>query len=113
GGLLVLTTPNVTRIGNLFKVLLGQSPNDRLAPPGYFDPDDEWQPHAREYAMGELVDLCRKTGFEIVEQCHFLGEDTQDCVRPVSRRMADWLKLPFYIVPHFRGSLLLVGQKPR
>lgn len=112
GGHVVLTTPNVTRIGNVFKLLIGRTPNDRLAPPGYHNPDDEWRPHAREYAMHELVDMLRHTGFDIAETRFFIGEDTQDCRRPLSRHGIDWAKWPFYIVPHLRGSLLIVGKKP-
>ncbi|MDR4468616.1 MAG: class I SAM-dependent methyltransferase [Nitrospira sp.] len=112
GGHLVLTTPNVTRIGNVFKLLIGRSPNDRLAPPGYQNPDDEWRPHAREYAMHELADMLRQTGFAIVESRYFLGEDTQDCRQGASQQGINLAKLPFYIVPHLRGSLLIVGRKP-
>jgi SAM-dependent methyltransferase len=83
GGHVVLTTPNVTRIGNIFKLLIGRTPNDRLAPPGYGNPDDEWRPHAREYAMHELADMLRQTGFDIAESRFFLGEDTQECRQSV------------------------------
>lgn len=112
GGHLVLTTPNVTRIGNVFKLLIGRSPNDRLAPPGYKNPDDEWRPHAREYAMHELADMLRLTGFDIVEARYFLGEDTQDCRQSAAQQGIDWAKWPFYIAPHLRGSLLMVGRRP-
>lgn len=112
GGHLVITTPNVTRIGNIFKLCIGRSPNDRLAPPGYDNPNDEWRPHAREYAMHELGEMLRHVGFEIAEERFFLGEDTQSCRRPVSQHAIDWAKLPFYVVPHLRGSLLLVARKP-
>lgn len=112
GGHVVLTTPNVTRIGNVFKLLIGRTPNDRLAPPGYDNPDDEWRPHAREYAMHELVDMLRQTGFCIVETRFFLGEDTHNSRRCLSQRAIDWAKWPFYVVPHLRGSLLMVGRKP-
>ena len=112
GGHFVITTPNVTRIGNIFKLLIGRSPNDRLAPPGYNDPNDEWRPHAREYAMHELGEMLRHIGFEIAEERFFLGEDTQSCRQPVSQHAIDWAKLPFYVVPHLRGSLLLVVRKP-
>jgi SAM-dependent methyltransferase len=84
-GHFVITTPNVTRIGNIFKLLIGRSPNDRLAPPGYNDPNDEWRPHAREYAMHELGEMLRHIGFEIAEERFFLGEDTQSCRQPVSQ----------------------------
>jgi SAM-dependent methyltransferase len=112
GGHVVLTTPNVTRIGNIFKLLIGRTPNDRLAPPGYHNPDDEWRPHAREYAMHELSDMLRQTGFDIAETLFFLGEDTQECRQSVSQHGIDWAKWPFYVVPHLRGSLLIVGRKP-
>lgn len=112
GGHVVLTTPNVTRIGNVFKLLIGRTPNDRLAQPGYDNPDDEWRPHAREYAMHELIDMLWQTGFEIAESRFFLGEDTQECRQTVRQRGIDWAKWPFYVVPHLRGSLLIVGRKP-
>ena len=112
GGHLVITTPNVTRIGNIFKLLIGRSPNDRLAPPGYDDPNDEWRPHAREYAMHELADMLRHVGFEIALSRFFLGEDTQDCRQTARQGAIDWVKIPFYLIPHLRGSLLILGRKP-
>ena len=112
GGHLVITTPNVTRIGNIFKLLIGRSPNDRLAPPGYDDPNDEWRPHAREYAMHELEDMLRHVGFEIALSQFFLGEDTQDCQQSARQSAIDWAKVPFYLIPHLRGSLLVLGRKP-
>lgn len=112
GGHVIITTPNVTRIGNVFKLLIGRTPNDRLAPPGYHNPNDEWRPHAREYAMHELADMLRQTGFDIAESRFFLGEDTQECRQSVRQHGIDWAKWPFYLVPHLRGSLLIVGRKP-
>lgn len=108
----VLTTPNVTRIGNVLKLLIGRTPNDRLAPPGYNNPDDEWRPHAREYAMHELTEMLCQTGFDIAESRFFLGEDTQQCRQSVGQHGINWVKWPFYVVPHLRGSLLVVGRKP-
>ena len=111
GGHLVITTPNVTRIGNIFKLLIGRSPNDRLAPPGYNDPSDEWRPHVREYAMHELAEMLRHIGFEVATTQFFLGDDTQDSLKTVRQRAIDWAKVPFYLAPHLRGSLLIVGRK--
>ncbi len=112
GGHVVLTTPNVTRIGNIFKLLVGRTPNDRLAPPGYDNPEDEWRPHAREYAMHELADMLRQAGFEVAEARCFLGEDTQACRQSARQQAVNWAKWPFYLVPHLRGSLLIAGRKP-
>ncbi len=112
GGHLIITTPNVTRIGNIFKLAVGRTPNDRLAPPGYDNPDDEWRPHAREYAMHELADMLAGAGFAVAERTFFLGEDTQYVKQSLSQHVIDLAKWPFYLVPHLRGSLLIVGRKP-
>jgi SAM-dependent methyltransferase len=112
GGCIVITTPNVTRIGNVMKLLAGRTLNDRLAPPGYDNPDDEWRPHAREYAMHELVDMLHGSGFEVAESRHFLGEDTRECRKSLRQHAVDLAKWPFYLMPHLRGSLLAVGRKP-
>lgn len=112
GGHLVVTTPNVARIGNVFKLVAGRSNFDRLVPLDYDRPDDEWRPHSREYTLAEVVELLRGAGFRVAESRHFLGEDTKENVRALRQRLVDLAKLPFYAVPHFRGSLLLVGRKP-
>ncbi len=113
GGHLLVTTPNVTRIGNVFKLLVGRSNFDRLSPLDYENPEDEWRPHVREYSLAEMCGLLERAGFQVVEARHFLGEDTHESVKSVAQRLIDVAKIPFYVVPHFRGSLLVVGEKPR
>lgn len=113
GGHLLVTTPNVTRIGNVFKLLVGRSNFDRLSPLDYENPEDEWRPHVREYTLAEVGGLLERASFRVVEARHFLGEDTHESVKPVAQRLVDVAKFPFYVVPHFRGSLLVVGEKPR
>jgi SAM-dependent methyltransferase len=112
GGHLVATTPNVARIGNVFKLLAGRSNFDRLVPLDYHNPEDEWRPHFREYTLAEVGELLRRAGFAVVEARHFVGEDTCDNVKSPAARLVDLAKLPFYAVPRLRGSLLVVGRKP-
>jgi SAM-dependent methyltransferase len=111
GGYLVVTTPNVTRIGNVFKLLIGRSNFDRLIPPEYKNPEDEWRPHFREYTMGEVDEFFQQAGFQVVERHWTIAEDTHYNVKTAARRLIDLAKLPFYMVPHFRGDLLVVGTK--
>lgn len=112
GGHLLITTPNVTRIGNVFKLLIGRSNFDRLIPVDYWNEDDEWRPHFREYTMAEVAGFFKKAGFEVLEQHHFVGEDTHEAVKTIAQRLVDAAKLPFYAFPHFRPNLLAVGRKP-
>lgn len=113
GGHLLVTTPNVSRIGNVFKLLVGRSNFDRLAPLDYEKPEDEWRPHVREYTGEEVSGFFRRAGLGVVEARHFLGEDTHENVRSLTQRFVDLVKLPFYVIPHLRGSVLVVGRKPR
>ena len=111
GGYLLATTPNVTRIGNVFKLLVGRSNFDRLTPLDYENPEDEWRPHFREYTLAEICDCFRQAGLQVVEAGHFVDEDTS-YKRTIAQRSIDLAKSPFYLVPHLRGGLLVVGKKP-
>jgi SAM-dependent methyltransferase len=113
GGHLLVTTPNVTRIGNVFKLLVGRSNFDRLMPVGYENPEDEWRPHFREYTIAEVGDFFERAGFEVVERRHVVAEDSRYNVRSAAQRLVDATKVPFYAVPHLRGDLVVVGRKPR
>jgi SAM-dependent methyltransferase len=58
-GLLVLTTPNVTRIGNVLSLVAGEN---------IYDPYSGYGPygrHNREYTLHELVHLLRFAGFTV------------------------------------------------
>lgn len=111
GGCLLVTTPNVTRIGSVFKLLVGRSNFDRLIPLDYVRPEDEWRPHFREYTLGELCECFRLAGFHVVEARHFLTKDTRYNVKTLSQRLIDLAKIPFHLIPHLRGNLLVVGKK--
>lgn len=112
GGYLLVTTPNVTRIGNVLKLLIGRSNFDRLTPLDYENSEDEWRPHFREYTMTEVSDFFRRADFQVVERHWTIAEDTHYNVKSMTQRLIDLAKLPFYVVPHLRGDLLVVGRKP-
>ncbi len=112
GGHLLVTTPNVTRIGNVFKLLVGLSNFDRLIPLDYEHPEDEWRPHSREYTLEEVCDCVRRAGLQVVEARHFLTGDTRCNEKTIAQQLIDLAKIPFYTVPHLRGNLLVVGRKP-
>ena len=59
GGRLVLTTPNVARLGNIMKIILGEN---------IYDPYSGYGPygrHNREYTIGEVRHLLALNGFAI------------------------------------------------
>jgi len=111
GGVVVVTTPNITRIGNIFKLLAGISTNDTLMPSGYSDPNDEWRPHYREYSTNELAGLFRTRGFEIAQKEHFMGDQTVFNEKSFKQHIIDYCKAPFHIIPRYRGELLVAARK--
>ena len=62
--------------------------------------------------MAEVADFFRHAGFEVVERRHTIAEATHHNVKSMTQRLIDLAKLPFYMVPHLRGDLLVVGRKP-
>ncbi len=111
GAILTLTTPNITRIGNVFKLLVGRSTNDRLAKVGYANREDEWRPHVREYSMEELQMLLQTAGFRVQQGMFLMKDETRFNIRPFKQKLIDLAKVPFYLVPHLRGDLLIVAAK--
>lgn len=109
-GRFIVTTPNVSRIGSVLKLLTGGTNSDTLIRPGYSDPSDEWRPHFREYSMGEVETFLRKAGFEIGERGYFMS-GYEFVKRDLKQKMIDLVKLPFVIVPHLRDAVLAVGIK--
>lgn len=111
GGIAVVTTPNITRIGNIFKLMAGISTNDMLMPVGYSDSNDEWRPHFREYSMGELTELFSTRGFEIAQKKHFPGDQTVFNEKSFKQHVIDYCKIPFCLIPRYRGDLLIAARK--
>lgn len=62
GGFLLVSTPNMARLGNVVRLLKGQNVNDGYSAYGVYGR------HNREYTMPEVVDLLERHGFEIVEK---------------------------------------------
>jgi hypothetical protein len=113
GGKILITTPNVTRIGSVLKLLTGKTNYDRLAPPDYFNEEDEWRPHVYEYTMQELINLLKDSGFNVAYKHFFSCIDKYFDVILAKQGIIDSIKIPFYIVPHLRESILVIGQKEK
>jgi len=110
GGYMLITTPNVSRVGSIFKLLAGKTNYDRLMPPGYSDPEDEWRPHFREYSMDELIIFLHKAGFKVIDSICF-SDHTEFMYKDIKQRLIDLAKVPFELIPHLRGNILVCGKK--
>ncbi len=113
GGCLIMTTPNVCRIGNILKLMLGLTNYDRLQPIGNQLAGDEWRAHFREYSLKELADMLEKYGFCLKLARHYIKQEKRFDRRNYKKWCIEMLKFPFYAIQHFKGDILVVGEKVR
>jgi 2-polyprenyl-3-methyl-5-hydroxy-6-metoxy-1,4-benzoquinol methylase len=115
GGLLLLTTPNMARLPNVLKLLVGKNIISMF-------PDDDTElahitdkmQHIREYTISELKMLMKRASYTITKAKHSLSNDM---VTP--RQKPGWrlklirlLLLPILIIiPTLRSSILIIAQK--
>lgn len=71
GGLLLLTTPNVSNIGALVHLLRGDSNYERLERSPMFLLADEWRGHIRFYSKRELIWLADRYGFDVLDHQYY------------------------------------------
>lgn len=73
GGILLLTTDNLTRIDSVLATLKGRSSGVPLIESSLFYEGD-WRPHFREYSRGEIYQLLKWSGFEVLEHNFYEAE---------------------------------------
>lgn len=102
GGHLLITTPNLARLFNRIKLLLGRTPLETIAPA------DHWGGHIREYTRREVAEFCRAVGLTVVRAEHAMYWDEVDFLMTSGLRYHE----PdgrFVYRPRFRGWRKLYG----
>ncbi len=102
GGLLILSTPNLMRLNNVVKMFFGFKTN-------WDSPDDYWGDAShREFTAAVVVYLLKKSGLKIkrLEYKNFRHSN-------LSRINKLFNKLSGPILPHRKGSLVIVAKKPQ
>jgi 2-polyprenyl-3-methyl-5-hydroxy-6-metoxy-1,4-benzoquinol methylase len=99
-GILVITTPNIARITNIIKLILGKNILEEFPENAKATNITEHLIHIREYTMGELQSLLRQSGF------HPVVSKFSSCME---RHRQHSLLTRF--VPRWRGNLMIVAQK--
>ena len=104
-GILVITVPNAVNLRKRLHVLVGKT---NLPPfDAYFWWPGEWRGHVREYVRGDLEQLTRFLGIEVLE---LRG------VNHMLEQLPHFLRQPFVRLTHFaqglRDSWVLVARRP-
>jgi SAM-dependent methyltransferase len=130
GGVIILTTDNVSRMGAILSLIKGESNYPPIMESSlYYDGD--WRPHFREYSRDELIALLKYAGFETLEHQYYDAEFSSYKVidnklikikkpwRPLLMLKTaakliltgQWIAFFEKSVPHFRDNHLLVARK--
>ena len=111
GGTMLLTTPNIGYLRNVIHLLTGKN---ILQP---FPENDEnldnitdSLTHTRIYVMSELIDLTKKSGFEIIEANYLSGEKLNLALRLNLIPHIIYMLL-ITTIPSFRDSLIITAKK--
>lgn len=73
GGMMILTTDNVSQYAYIVSLIKGKSNYPPLMESSMFFQGD-WRPHFREYSKEELLSLLKHAGFDVIEHKYFDSE---------------------------------------
>jgi len=100
GGRLIITTPNLVRLNNVFKIILGKSLNWDIA-------DSYWDgAHAREFTAAEIVTLAVQSGWD-KEKVAYRNFSYPNLSWPI--KVFNYLGGWFF--PTRRGNLIIILKK--
>lgn len=106
-GFLILTTPNLSRVPNRIRLLLGKSVNPELGGKEPFFSRDIYKRHNREYIFEELVYLLEKAGFKI-DRYFYWNYPAYTYKKPIIKRIANCVS---EIIPKSKDIICVVAVK--
>ena len=104
GGLFIITTPNVSHIGAVLKLLIGRSNYERLDRSPMYLQNDQWRGHIRFYDKNELTTLFRRSGLKLIKQRYYREKGWAHAKWPLLKRIIINIIdkcAPFYREGHF------------
>lgn len=115
GGLMLMTTPNVSNFGAVVNLLRGKSNYERLERSPMFLVEDEWRGHIRFYSKEELVWLAGRYGLEMIDHQYYHDDYPESALRNngISSSVKRLIRRTFGLVPWFRGGHIMMFQKKR
>jgi len=109
GGLFLITTPNVSHIGAVLKLLIGRSNYERLDRSPMYLQKDEWRGHIRYFDKKELRTLFQKYGLKIILHRYYDEKGWEHAKWPSHKRLV--VNVINRIAPIYREGHFAVFQK--
>jgi len=113
GGLMLMTTPNVSNFGAVVNLLRGKSNYERLERSPMFLVEDEWRGHIRFYSKEELAWLAKRYGLKMVDHQYYHDDYPESALRSrgFSATFKRLIRRTFGVIPWFRGGHIMMFQK--
>lgn len=109
GGLFMISTPNVSHIGAILKLLAGRSNYERLDRSPMYLQNDPWRGHIRFYDKHELTLLFQRNGLKLICHCYYLEKGWRHAKWPLIKRLI--IELIDKFIPIYREGHFAVFQK--
>ena len=103
GGMVMISTPNMARLGARLRALAGRNPFPSLE---MLCNGSSYALHWREYTMAEVATLLGWSNFDVTKRAYFYGYP-----QPFARRLVQ--AAIQRVLPSLSGALFVVGQKRR
>jgi len=111
GGISIITTPNVSHAGSVFKILLGRSNYERLDRSLMYLQDDEWRGHIRFYDKRELETLFGRHGLQLVHHSYYNEQGWGHARKSLVEVGKSLMKSPLALIPRYKRGHFAVFQK--
>lgn len=108
-GIFIITTPNVSHIGALLKIILGKSNYERLDRSPMYLQNDPWRGHIRFYDKNELKTLFQRNGLQLVQHKYYNERGWDHAKWPLLKKTI--IRLVDKVAPIYRESHFAIFQK--
>ena len=109
GGLFIITTPNVSHIGAVLKLLIGRSNYERLDRSPMYLQNDPWRGHIRFYDKNELKTLFKRSGLNLIYHSYYQELGWTHAKWPLFKRVI--LNIIDKCAPIYRENHFAIFQK--
>ena len=105
GGIALMSTPNVSSLGAIGRLIKGRSNYEALGR-SVMAFQNDWRAHVRLYDRAELIELGRMHGLEVVEHAYY----TSSALRHEARKGVNWMlrNLASALMPRYREDQVIL-----
>jgi len=109
GGLFIITTPNVSHIGAVLKLLIGRSNYERLDSSPMYLQNDPWRGHIRFYDKNELTTLFQRSDLKLIYHRYYRDKGWTHAKWPLHKRII--INIIDKCAPIYREGHFAIFQK--